>query len=155
MYFLCVVYESIYYLGRGKVEDEEIAVWFSAGTFVNFVLNNNLTVLTKKVQYAPINRPVWNFASRGLTSVGQDEVVILLEVDEDEALPPRDIYVLIQTIYEQAGAGRPLLEMGYVTVDTDYLGSNDHGGWLFIRHTFQVHNNFFFLGNPINSELLH
>ena len=126
-------------LGRGKVEDEEISVWFSAGTFVNFVLNNNLTVLTKKVDYAPINKPVWNFASRGLTSVGQDEVVILLEVEDDEALPPRDIYVLIQTIYEQAGAGRPLLEMGYITVDMDYLGSNNHGGWLFIRHTFQVY----------------
>ena len=99
----------------------------------------------QQVNYAPINRPVWNFASRGLTSVGQDEVVILLEVEEDEALPPRDIFVLIQTIYEQAGAGRPLLEMGHVTVDSDYLGSNDHGGWLFIRHTFQVITSLYFL----------
>ena len=53
------------------MDEEEIAVWFSAGTSVNFVLNNNLTVLTKRVRYAPVNKMVWNFASRGLTSVGQ------------------------------------------------------------------------------------
>lgn len=83
------------------MEDEEISVWFAAGTSVNFVLNNNLTVLTKRVKYSPINKLVWNFASRGLTSVGQDEVVILLEAEEDEPLPPRDIFIIIQTIYEQ------------------------------------------------------
>ena len=88
-------------VGKGKVDDEEIAVWFSAGTSVNFVLNNNLTVLTRRVKYSPINKFVWNFASRGLTSVGQDEVVILLEAGEEEALPPRDIFIIIQSIYEQ------------------------------------------------------
>ena len=83
------------------MDDEEISVWFSAGTSVNFVLNNNLTVLTKRVKYAPVSKLVWNFASRGLTSVGQDEVVILLEAEDDENLPPRDIFVVIQSIYEQ------------------------------------------------------
>ncbi len=29
------------------MEEEEIQVWLSAGTIVSFVLNNNLTVLTK------------------------------------------------------------------------------------------------------------
>lgn len=83
------------------MEDDEISIWFSAGTCVNFVLNTNLTVLTKRVHYAPINKIVWNFASRGLTSVGQDEVVILLEAEEEEQLPPRDVYIAIQALYEQ------------------------------------------------------
>ena len=29
------------------MDEEEIQVWLSAGTIVNFVLNNNLTLLTK------------------------------------------------------------------------------------------------------------
>jgi hypothetical protein len=35
--------------GKGRVEEEEIQVWLAAGTIVSFVLNNNLTVLTKVV----------------------------------------------------------------------------------------------------------
>ncbi len=61
------------------------------------------------MNYSPVGKFVWNFASRGLTSVGQDEIVILLEVEEEETLPPRDIFTLIQSIYEQVehGSGRP------------------------------------------------
>ena len=97
------------FVGKGRVEDDEISIWFSAGTSVNFVLNNNLTVLTKRIMYAPINKMVWNFASRGLTSVGQDEIVILLEADDDEILPPRDIFLTIQAIYEQVDTVNGLL----------------------------------------------
>ena len=61
---------------------------------------------------------VWNFASRGLTSVGQDEVVILLEVEEEETLPPRDIFTLIQTIYEQVGHQRILFAVWWVGEST-------------------------------------
>ena len=56
---------------QGKVDEEEVAVWLAAGTCVNFVLNLNLTVVVKRLHYPPVNRTVWNFASRGLTSVGQ------------------------------------------------------------------------------------
>jgi len=38
----------------------------------------------------------------------------------------------------KAGAGQPVLEMGHITVNSEHLGSNSHGGWMFIRHTFQV-----------------
>jgi len=124
--------------GRGAVEEEEVLVWFSAGTYVNFVMNKNLTVITKQLHYPPINKLCWNFATRGLTSVGQDEVVILLEVGEDEQLPPREVFTMLQALYEQAGAGSPVAEMGHISVGSDYLGSNAHGGWLFIRHTHQA-----------------
>ena len=75
----------------------------------------------------------------GLTSVGQDEVVILLEVEEGETLPPRDVFTMLQVraslsyrifpssytfqaLYEQAGAGNPVTEMGHVSVGSNYLG---------------------------------
>jgi len=124
--------------GRGAVEEEEVLVWFSAGTYVNFVMNKNLTVITKQLHYPPINKLCWNFATRGLTSVGQDEVVVLLEVGEDEQLPPREVFTMLQALYEQAGSGSPVAEMGHISVGSDYLGSNAHGGWLFIRHTHQT-----------------
>ena len=34
----------------------------------------------------------------GLTSVGQDEVVILLEVEEGETLPPREVFTMLQVL---------------------------------------------------------
>ena len=41
-------------------------VWFSAGTCVSFVINKNMTVVTKQLQYPPLNNKLcWNFATRG------------------------------------------------------------------------------------------
>jgi len=124
--------------GRGSVDEEEVLVWFSAGTYVSFVMNKNLSVVVKRLHYPPANKLCWNFATRGLTSVGQDEVVVLLEVQEEEQLPPREVFTMLQALYEQAGAGSPVAEMGHVTVGHDYLGSSSHGGWLFIRHSHQT-----------------
>jgi len=124
--------------GRGSVDEEEVLVWFSAGTYVSFVMNKNLSVVVKRLHYPPANKLCWNFATRGLTSVGQDEVVVLLEVQEEEQLPPREVFTMLQALYEQAGAGSLVAEMGHVTVGHDYLGSSSHGGWLFIRHSHQT-----------------
>jgi len=125
--------------GRGAVDVEEVIVWFSAGTNVSFVINKNMTVITKQLTYPPLNNKlVWNFATRGLNSVGQDEVVILLEVEDGELVPPRDVFTMLQALYEQAGAGTPVTEMGHISVSSSYLGSNAHGGWIFIRQTHQT-----------------
>ena len=98
-----------------------------------------MTVVTKQLQYPPLNNKLcWNFATRGLTSVGQDEVVILLEVEEGEVTPPREVFSMLQALYEQAGAGNPVTEMGHISVGSNYLGSNHHGGWMFIRHSHQT-----------------
>ena len=125
--------------GRGQVEEEEIVVWFSAGTSVSFVINKNMTVVTKQLHYLPLNNKLcWNFATRGLNSVGQDEVVILLEVEEGEQLPPREVFTMLQALYQQAGAGTPVTEMGHISVGSNYLGCSQHGGWLFVRHSHQT-----------------
>ena len=125
--------------GRGAVQDEEIIIWLSAGTCVSFVINKNMTVVTKQLNYPPLNNKLcWNFATRGLNSVGQDEVVILLEVEEGEQLPPREVFTMLQALYQQAGAGTPVTEMGHISVGSNYFGSSQHGGWLFVRHSHQT-----------------
>ena len=125
--------------GRGAVEEEEVAVWFSAGTTVNFVINKNLTVVVKQLRYPPGQPQLcWNFASRGLTSVGQDEVVVVLQCEPDEQLPPRDVFDTIQQLYEQAGAGAAAGELGHLSVGSNYLGSSAHGGWLLVRPSHQT-----------------
>ena len=125
--------------GRGAVQEEEIIIWLSAGTCVSFVINKNMTVVTKQLHYPPLNNKLcWNFATRGLNSVGQDEVVILLEVEEGEQLPPREVFTMLQALYQQAGAGTPVTEMGHISVGSNYLGSSQHGGWLFVRHSHQT-----------------
>lgn len=49
-----------------------------------------------------------------MTSVGQEEIVIVLEVLPDEDSPPRDIFVHLNNVYEDASKGiekTPLFNM--------------------------------------------
>lgn len=55
---------------------------------------------------------VWNMATRGLCTVGQEEVVVLLEVaGEGETQPPRDIFPFFTTLYNQANQGECWIRM--------------------------------------------
>ena len=78
---------------------------------------------------------VWNFKTQGLSAVGQDEVVILLVKKPQELVPPRDLFEHFQTLYEQAGRGGHVTNMGYSVIlsGTDFLGSTDFGGFLYFR----------------------
>ena len=51
-------------------------VWFSAGTCVSFVINKNMTVVTKQLQYPPLNNKLcWNFATRGDGILSEDRIL--------------------------------------------------------------------------------
>lgn len=52
---------------------------------------------------------VWNIATRGLCTVGQEEMVVLLEVAPGETHPPRDIFAFFHTVYQQANQGKEML----------------------------------------------
>jgi len=52
-----------------------------------------------------MRRTCWSFTSRGLCTVGQDDVVILLESLPDETLPPPDVFQHIALLYDQASQG--------------------------------------------------
>ena len=40
--------------------------------------------------------------------------MILLQVEEGEMVPPREVFTMLQALYEQAGAGNPVTEMGHI-----------------------------------------
>lgn len=88
----------------------------------------------------PVSEFVWNFKTEGMNAVGQDEIVILLVKSPDEDVPPRDIFEHLQELYETAGTGAQVGDMGYSVIlsGSKFLGSTDFGGFLYFRHSFQV-----------------
>ena len=52
-----------------------------------------------------MRRTCWSFTSRGLCTVGQDDIVILLEHLPDETVPPVDVLHHIALLYDQASQG--------------------------------------------------
>lgn len=69
--------------------------------------------------------------------VGQDEIVILLELNE-QLIIPKDIFIHLNEIYMNADKGQTITELGYsIPRQANFLGSKEHGGFIFIRPTFQ------------------
>ena len=52
-----------------------------------------------------VNRTCWCFATKGMATAGQDEIVIVLECLPDEKMLPRDIFTHLQTVYDEASKG--------------------------------------------------
>nr|XP_045584492.1 uncharacterized protein LOC123746784 [Procambarus clarkii] len=114
------------------------------GPPVVFAVHKNLTVLVKMVKLeCCVGVEVWNVATRGLCTVGQEEMVVLLEVAPGETQPPRDIFAFFHTVYQQANQGNLVSELGHTifTEPEGFLGSREHGGFLYIRPTFQCLRN--------------
>lgn len=85
-----------------------------------------------------VNKQAWCFSTDGLINVGQDEIVILLELLEGEMTVPKDIFRHINNIYNDAVKGVTVKEMGLSLHDTsNFLESKNHAGFLYIRPTFQ------------------
>lgn len=120
-----------------------------------------------------INKAVINFTTQGMHLVGQDEIVILLELDTSNQLP-KDIFIHLNEIYQDADKGmkttcnqkfidqkrfhnfaigivlgQAISELGFsMASSTPFLGSKEHGGFLFIRSTFQCMQNLIIPENP-------
>ena len=102
-----------YVSGQGHVESKDLVLKFLMQESVAFTLNRNLRVYVKLLHYSPVSEFVWNFRTQGMTAVGQDEIVILLVKSPEEDVPPRDVFEHLQTLYEQAGRGGQVSDMGY------------------------------------------
>ncbi|XP_072438302.1 zinc finger FYVE domain-containing protein 16 isoform X5 [Chiloscyllium punctatum] len=102
---------------------------------LTFVLNANLLVNVKRVNYAA--NKCWCFVSNGLHGVGQAEVVILLLCMPNENIIPKDIFNFFIALYQDATKGKPVGNLGNVTFTGNFLGSQHHGGFLFVTPTFQ------------------
>lgn len=114
-----------------QVKDEEASP-------VIFAITPNLNVQVKIINLdCCVNHVVWCFTTQGMCSVGQEEIVTALEVSPDEATVPRDIFTHLYTVYEEASKGNVVTELGHTIFNQSFLGSRDHGGFLYVRASFQ------------------
>ncbi|KYM98560.1 Zinc finger FYVE domain-containing protein 9 [Cyphomyrmex costatus] len=107
---------------------------------VMFAINRNLYAYVKITNLnCCVNKICWNVTSRGLACIGQDEIILLVEVLPDETRIPKDLLIYINQLYLEAIKGNTVTELGFsVYQGTNLLlGSREHAGFLFIRQTLQ------------------
>ncbi|CAB1318869.1 unnamed protein product [Coregonus sp. 'balchen'] len=114
---------------------------------LTFVLNANLLVNAMCVSVCPhcvyvycavdCSRKCWCLGSSGLQTVGQREIVFILECLPVERALPKDLFTLYLSIYQDAQRGKYVEELGNVAFTGSFLGSKEHGGVLFYSPTFQ------------------
>ncbi|XP_039339570.1 zinc finger FYVE domain-containing protein 9 isoform X1 [Mauremys reevesii] len=100
-----------------------------------FVLNANLLSMVKIVNY--VNRKCWCFTTKGMHAVGQSEIVILLQCLPDEKCLPKDIFNHFVQLYRDALAGNVVGSLGHSFFSQSFLGSKEHGGFLYVTSTYQ------------------
>ncbi|KAJ8270146.1 hypothetical protein GJAV_G00110870 [Gymnothorax javanicus] len=100
-----------------------------------FVLNANLLAMVKLVNY--VNRKCWCVATKGMHAVGQAEVVVLLQCLPDEKSIPKDIFSHFVQLYQEALSGNVVSHLGHSFFSQSFLGSREHGGFLYVSPTFQ------------------
>ncbi|KAJ3595527.1 hypothetical protein NHX12_004830, partial [Muraenolepis orangiensis] len=100
-----------------------------------FVLNANLLAMVKLVNY--VNRKCWYMTTKGMHAVGQAELVVLLQCLPDEKTIPRDIFTHFVHLYQEALTGNVLAHLSHSFFTQSFLGSRDHGGFLYISPSFQ------------------
>ncbi|XP_034475931.1 zinc finger FYVE domain-containing protein 9 [Drosophila innubila] len=111
---------------------------------LKFIVKNNFFVLVKVVNMSCcMNRWVLNFTTSGLHHVGNDELIILLEIKPPPASSgptvPRDIFQHLYEVYVEAEQARSSTqELAFSSPrNVNFLGSREHGGFIFIRPTYQ------------------
>ncbi|KAG5328923.1 ZFYV9 protein, partial [Acromyrmex charruanus] len=107
---------------------------------VMFAINHNLYAYVKITNLnCCVNKICWNVTSRGLACIGQDEIILLVEVLPDETRIPKDLLTYINQLYLEAIKGNTVTELGFSVYQSTnlLLGSREHVGFLFIRQTLQ------------------
>ncbi|KYN10776.1 Zinc finger FYVE domain-containing protein 9 [Trachymyrmex cornetzi] len=86
-----------------------------------------------------VNKICWNVTSRGLACIGQDEIILLVEILPDETRIPKELLIYINQLYLEAIKGNTVTELGFSVYQSTnlLLGSREHVGFLFIRQTLQ------------------
>lgn len=112
---------------------------------LRFAIRPNLYVSVRIVHLSCcINKTVIYFSTDGMLHVGQDEILLILELMTESACSiPTDIFGHFNKIYVDADKDIRIGEMGFSLVDPianggpPLLGHKEHGGFLYIRPTFQ------------------
>ncbi|XP_077580744.1 zinc finger FYVE domain-containing protein 9 isoform X1 [Stigmatopora nigra] len=100
-----------------------------------FVLNANLLAMVKLVNY--VNRKCWYVTTKGMHAVGQSEVVILLQCLPEEKTIPKDLFTHFVQLYQEALSGNVLSHLSHSFFTQSFLGSKEHGGFLYVSPSFQ------------------
>lgn len=75
-------------------------------------------------------------------------MIFLLELD-DSNLIPKDIFLHFNEIYNEADKGNVISELGFTMPSMqNFLGSKEHGGFLYIRPSFQCLQNIILPESP-------
>ncbi|CAB1318002.1 unnamed protein product [Coregonus sp. 'balchen'] len=85
-----------------------------------------------------VNRKCWYVTSKGMHAVGQAEVVVLLQCLPDEKSIPKDIFSHFVQLYQEALKGNVLTHLGHSFFTQSFLGSREHGGFLYVSPSFQA-----------------
>uniref|UniRef100_A0A4W6FSU3 Zinc finger FYVE-type containing 9 n=1 Tax=Lates calcarifer TaxID=8187 RepID=A0A4W6FSU3_LATCA len=88
-------------------------------------------------QPTDVNRKCWYVTTKGMHAVGQAEVVILLQCLPDEKTIPKDIFTHFVQLYQEALSGNVLSHLSHSFFTQSFLGSKEHGGFLYISPSFQ------------------
>uniref|UniRef100_H2LF08 Zinc finger FYVE-type containing 9 n=1 Tax=Oryzias latipes TaxID=8090 RepID=H2LF08_ORYLA len=100
-----------------------------------FVLNANLLAMVKLVNY--VNRKCWYMTTKGMHAVGQAEIVVLIQCLPDEKTIPKDVLTHFVQLYQEALSGNMLSHLSHSFFTQSFLGSKEHGGFLYISPSFQ------------------
>ncbi|XP_023225327.1 zinc finger FYVE domain-containing protein 9-like [Centruroides sculpturatus] len=125
---------------EGKPDLEKLINWLTDEQCrpIVFALTKNLHILAKIVKLdCCIGKECWCFTSNGLNTVGQDEVMVIIERLSNENTIPRDIFRFFSMLYDNASKGVTVGNLGHLLFPEGILGSREHSGFLFVRHTFQ------------------
>ncbi|XP_005288254.2 zinc finger FYVE domain-containing protein 16 isoform X1 [Chrysemys picta bellii] len=119
---------------------------------LTFILNANLLVNVKLVSYS--SEKCWYFSTNGLHSLSQAEIIIMLVCLPNEDAVPKEIFTLFVDIYKDAVKGKYIGNLENFTFTESFLGSKDHGGFLFVAPTFQKLDNLLLPNNPFLCGIL-
>ncbi|CAG0920890.1 unnamed protein product, partial [Notodromas monacha] len=117
---------------------------------VTFALTKNLHVHVKIVNLSCcVSRECWCFLTSGMQAAAQDEIMVLLERLPEEDDIPKDIFHHFLEIYERSSKGHFVMALGHTLLNQGanhgqkltFLGSTDHGGFLYIKPTLQCLKN--------------
>uniref|UniRef100_H2MPK7 Zinc finger, FYVE domain containing 9b n=1 Tax=Oryzias latipes TaxID=8090 RepID=H2MPK7_ORYLA len=100
-----------------------------------FVLNANLLAMVKLVNY--VNRKCWCLTTKGMHAMGQVEVVVLLQCLPEEKSFPKDIFSHFLQLYRNTLTGKVVKHLSLFLFGSQFLGSRDHAGFLYVRSTLQ------------------
>ncbi|XP_058024845.1 zinc finger FYVE domain-containing protein 16 isoform X2 [Ahaetulla prasina] len=147
-------------LARGEKEslveehpsNEQVTLLLEEFNPLTFILNANLLVNVKILSYN--SEKCWYFSTNGMHGLGQAEIIILLHCLSDESDIPKEIFHLFINIYKDAMKGKCIGNLENITFTEDFLGSKEHGGFLFITPTFQKLDDLMLPSNPFLCGIL-